>query len=131
MHSQYTSFLTAFIFASMNLLANLPTSFAQDADQEFENQVAKVAEAAAESVVGIETIGGTGRVDGAKKSNGAGTGIVIDSDGFVLTAAYFLADNPSGIAATLSDGKRVPASVVAHDRSRNLVLAKTEDRPRA
>ena len=124
MHSQYTSFLTALIFVSINLFTNLPTSFAQDADQQFENQVAKVAEAAAESVVGIETIGGTGRVDGTKKSNGAGTGIVIDSDGLVLTAAYFLADNPSGIAATLSDGKRVPASVVAHDRSRNLVLLK-------
>ena len=124
MHSQYNSVLAASIFAGVALFANLTTICAQDADQQFENQVAKVAEAASESVVGIETIGGSGRVEGAKKSNGAGTGIVVDAGGFVLTAAYFLADEPSGIAVTLSDGKRVPATVVAHDRSRNLVLLK-------
>lgn len=124
MHAPYKALLTAFIFVGATFLTNPTTSFAQDGDQEFENQIAKVAEAAAESIVGIETIGGSGRVEGTKKSNGAGTGIVIDSDGFVLTAAYFLADEPSGIAATLSDGKRVPATVVAHDRSRNLVLLK-------
>ena len=124
MHSQYNSVLAASIFAGVALFANLTTICAQDADQQFENQVAKVAEAASESVVGIETIGGSGRVEGAKKSNGAGTGIVVDAGGFVLTAAYFLADEPSGIAVTLSDGKRVPATVVANDRSRNLVLLK-------
>ena len=124
MPSSYKALLKTVLFCGVAFLAHLPTSVAQDADQLFETQIAKVAEAAAESIVGIETIGGTGRVEGAKKSNGAGTGIVVDADGFVLTAAYFLADEPSGIAATLSDGKRVPATVVAHDHSRNLVLLK-------
>ena len=114
--------LAFIVYASF--LFSPATNFAQDADQQLESQIAKVAEMAAQSVVGIETIGGTGKVDGTKKSNGAGTGIVIDSEGYVLTAEYFLADQPTGIAATLPDGKRVPATVVAHDRSRNLVLLK-------
>ena len=105
-------------------LSSSPTLCAQDPDQQFESQIAKVAETATQSIIGIETIGGSGKVDGTKKSNGAGTGVVVDSEGYVLTAAYFLADEPSGIVATLPDGKRIPATVVAHDRSRNLVLLK-------
>ena len=115
--------LLAFV---ITCLANFATVAAQDVDQQFEKQIAKVAKIAAESVIGIETIGGSGKVEGAKKSNGTGTGIVIDSDGFVLTATYFVADAPSGIVCSLPDGKRVPATVVAHDRSRNLVLLKIE-----
>ena len=106
------------------LVASSLVSFAQDVDQQLENQIAKVTQLAAESVIGIETIGGSGKVAGTKKSNGAGTGIVVDSEGYILTAAYFLADDPSGIVATLPDGKRVPATVIAHDRSRHLVLLK-------
>ena len=105
-------------------LSSSPTLCAQDPDQHFESQIAKVAKIATESIIGIETIGGSGKVDGTKKSNGAGTGVVVDSEGYVLTAAYFVADEPSGIVATLPDGKRIPATVVAHDRSRNLVLLK-------
>ena len=105
-------------------LTSSSTLCAQDANQQFESQIAKVTETATESIIGIETIGGAGKVDGVKKSNGTGTGIVVDSEGYVLTAAYFVADKPSGIVATLPDGKRTPATVVAHDRSRNLVLLK-------
>jgi serine protease Do len=97
---------------------------AQDAELEFEQQVAKVTERASQSVVGLETIGGSGRVDGIKKSRGPGTGIAIGEAGWVLTAAYHLADNPSSIVASLPNGKRVPAEVVATDRSRNIVLLK-------
>jgi len=79
-------------------LSSSPTLCAQDPDQQFESQIAKVAETATQSIIGIETIGGSG--------------------------TYFLADEPSGIVATLPDGKRIPATVVAHDRSRNLVLLK-------
>ena len=118
------SYALASFFLGAICLVYPTTIFSQDADQQFESQVAKVAELAAESVIGIETIGGSGRVEGAKKSSGAGTGIVVDSEGFVLSAAYFLADEPSDIVASLPDGKRVPATVVAHDRSRNLVLLK-------
>ena len=117
--------LIAFLALSAFLLvASSLVSFAQDVDQQLENQIAKVTKLAAESVIGIETIGGSGKVAGTKKSNGAGTGIVVDSEGYILTAAYFLADDPSGIVATLPDGKRVPATVIAHDRSRHLVLLK-------
>ena len=117
-------FLTLVLTFGTSWLSSFPTLCAQDADQQFENQVAKVAEIATKSIIGIETIGGSGKVDGTKKSNGAGTGVVVDSEGYVLTAAYFIADQPSGIVATLPSGKRTPATVVAHDRSRNLVLLK-------
>ena len=116
--------LTLALIFGTSWLASSTTLRAQDPEQQFESQIAKVAEAATESIISIETIGGSGKVDGTKKSNGAGTGVVVDSKGYVLTAAYFVADKPSGIVATLPDGKRIPATVVAHDRSRNLVLLK-------
>lgn len=97
---------------------------AQDADLEFEQQVAKVTQAASQSIIGLEFIGGSGKVDGAKKSRGPGTGVVVDEKGWLMTAAYHVADQPTSIVATLPNGKRTPAEIVATDHARNIVLLK-------
>ena len=75
-------------------LSSSPTLCAQDPDQQFESQIAKVAKIATESIIGIETIGGSGKVDGTKKSNGAGTGVVGDSEGYVLTCLLYTSPSP-------------------------------------
>ena len=96
----------------------------QDAELAFEQQVEKVTQQISQSMVGLESIGGSGRIDAAKKSRGPGTGVVVGKEGWVLTAAYHVADNPTSIVATLPSGNRVPAEIVATDNARNVVLLK-------
>lgn len=98
----------------------------QDVEAELEKAVAAAVESVSSAVVRLETIGGDGQVDGQKFTKGSGTAIVVDRSGYLLTASFFIADNPAGIIATLPSGKRVPAEIVARDRSRKLALLKIE-----
>lgn len=98
----------------------------QDVEAELEKAVAAAVDSVSAAVIRLETIGGDGQVDGQKFTKGSGTAIVVDQNGYLLTASYFVADNPAGIIATLPNGKRVPAEIVARDRSRKLALLKIE-----
>jgi len=52
-----------------------------------------------------------------------GSGVVIDGDGYVMTNYHVIADG-SQIQVGLSDGRRVPATVVGTDRLTDLALLK-------
>lgn len=112
------------LLASVFISSPTVIAAAQDAELDFEKQVEKIAKQASESMVGLESIGGSGRIESAKKSRGPGTGIIVGEEGWVLTAAYHVADNPTSIVATLPNGDRVPAEKVATDYARNVVLLK-------
>ena len=61
-------------------------------------------------------------------SSDQGSGVVVDSDGYILTNRHVIADGED-ITVTLSDGRRVTATVVGTDRLTDLAVLKVnEDR---
>ncbi|HYV60890.1 MAG TPA: peptidase S1, partial [Acidimicrobiia bacterium] len=69
--------------------------------------VTSVAERLLPSVVQLRVMGRDRR---GREAGGAGSGVVITPDGFVLTSAHVLGKARSGIA-TLSDGRELPFDV--------------------
>jgi serine protease Do len=80
----------------------------------------------APSVVRVQTVGGLDRVGQVLTGTGPTTGVVISSDGFIVSSAFNFASKPSSILIQLADGRRLPATLVATDRARMLTLLKVE-----
>lgn len=99
---------------------------AQENEALMEKAIATAVDKVAPSVLRLDTIGGDRQVDGESFNSGPGTCLVVGEDGWLLTASFFLANQPAGVIVTLPGGKRVPAEVTAHDRSRHLTLLKVE-----
>ena len=78
------------------------------------------------TVVRLETVGGLERIGEVSTVTGPTTGIVVSSDGYLLTSSFNFAGKPSSILATLPDGRRLPAQLVATDHSRMLTLIKID-----
>ena len=98
---------------------------AQSTIGEQEEQVIKQAvNSISASVVRIETLGGLEKVGQVLVGTGPTTGLVVSSDGYVLSSAFNFIQQPSSILVTLPNGKRAAAQIVARDRSRMLVLLK-------
>ncbi len=86
------------------------------------NAMAKVNQ----SIVQIETIGGRDSVGGMRVTNQPRTGVVVGSEGWVITASFNLAHEPTTIFVRAPNEQRLPASVVSIDHSRKLTLLKIE-----
>lgn len=87
-------------------------------------------ERVAPSVVAVETVGGLARVDQVQFGGGASTGLIVSSDGYIVTSAFAFAQKPASVLVSLADGTRLPATLVATDHSRLVSLLKvTVDRP--
>lgn len=103
---------------------------ASAADQplvELEEQAIKAAvERVAPAVVRIETVGGLERVGEMLVGTGPTTGLIVDSQGYIISSAFNFAQKPDSILVTLPSGKRQAARLVATDSSRLLVLLKVE-----
>jgi serine protease Do len=78
----------------------------------------------APSVVRIETLGGLESVGEVLVGTGPTTGLIVSSEGYIVSSAFNFANKPAQILVDLADGTRLPAKVVAHDTSRMLVLLK-------
>jgi serine protease Do len=90
-----------------------------------EEQAMKTAVAqVAASVLRIETVGGVEHVGRVLVGTGPTTGLAVSEDGYVVSSAFNFIQQPSSILVTLPSGKRAAAQIVAHDRSRMLVLLK-------
>lgn len=61
----------------------------------------------------------------AQRVKGMGTGIVLDPRGYVVTN-YHVIDDIQSIRVTLSDGRTVPARVIATDKKADLALVKID-----
>jgi hypothetical protein len=83
--------------------------------------VTSVAERLLPSVVQLRVMGRGGR--NGRDRGGAGSGVVITPDGFVLTSAHVLGKAKSGIA-TLSDGRELPFDVTGTDGLSDLGLVR-------
>jgi S1-C subfamily serine protease len=61
------------------------------------------------------------------RAEGAGSGVAISSDGYMLTSAHVVAGG-SGVGATLSDGRELGADVVGSDPLSDLAVVRVDAR---
>ena len=111
-------------FLAIYLLFLADTGLGQEAETQLEAAVQSAAKLLSPSVLKLERVGARGRIDGVPFSPTAGTALVIDSDGWLLTSYCFVADQPTAILVTLPTGKKVAAQHVSTDFARNLALLK-------
>jgi len=109
------------------------TTVAPAADDLRETAIVKAVKRASPSVVNINTekttvdrdaVFGAGNAK-PRKVNGMGTGIVIDSRGYIVTNHHVVAEVEL-IRASLDDGATYTASVVATDREHDLAIIKVD-----
>jgi serine protease Do len=108
------------IFAAFASSARADDDVSQREEQAIKAAVARVAP----SVVRIETFGGLERVGGMLVGTGPTTGLAVSTDGYILSSAFNFVQKPTSILVHLDDGSRLPATLVARDHSRMLVLLK-------
>jgi serine protease Do len=78
----------------------------------------------APSVVRIETLGGLETVGEVLVGTGPTTGLIVSSDGYIVSSAFNFVNKPAQILVDLADGTRLPARIAANDTSRMIVLLK-------
>ncbi len=126
---QVARFLVLVLAAGM-LAGNCPVVEAQDSEpnlESLEERAFKEAAAlVAPSVVRIETVGGLDRVGNVLTGTAATTGVIVSSDGEIITSSFNFVSDPASILVTLMDGRRFPARIVSNDRSKMLTLLKVE-----
>jgi serine protease Do len=89
-----------------------------------ESAMRAAVEKVAPSVVKIEALGGLERVGDVLLGDGPTTGLIVTPDGYIVSSIFNFAQKPASILVTLPDGTRTPATWVAADKSRMLVLLK-------
>ena len=97
---------------------------AQDLEEQEEKAMQAAVAKVAPSVVRIETFGGLEKVDKLLVGTGPTTGLVVSSDGYIVSSAFNFVQQPVSILVTLAGGKRAAAQIVARDKSRMIVLLK-------
>jgi serine protease Do len=119
-------FFLSFVYFVPFVVPFLPfLALAQDDLSVLEEQAMRAAvERVAPSVVRIETVGGLERVGGVLFGAGPTTGVIVSSDGYIISSAFNFAQRPSSILVGLPDGTRIPAELVATDHNRMLTLLK-------
>ncbi|MBA4189627.1 MAG: hypothetical protein C0467_16705 [Planctomycetaceae bacterium] len=124
------------IAVAATLLAT-PASRAADVNEATEKAMKAASAKVAPSVVKIETAGGAEVVGGGKKGpggppairkgTGPTTGLVVGTDGFIITSAFNFANKPSDIFVTIPGRpQRLVAKIVANDQTRMLTLLKVD-----
>lgn len=92
------------------------------------NVVSAVAQKAMPAVVGITTVSiERDFFFGARKSQGLGTGVIVDSRGFILTNAHVINNGEAEeVNVLLNDGKTLEAEVLWNETSLDLAVIKIE-----
>ena len=98
-----------------------PTPDALDA---YSLAVTTVAERLAPSVVSVQVTRSTRR---GRLPAGAGSGVVLTHDGFVLTSAHVVSRADAGGRAAITDGRELRFDVVGRDRLSDLAIVRVED----
>ena len=100
------------------------------ADTQYRQAMAKAVRNAAKSVlpsvVSIEIIGTAQAPAGEVEQDAPTSGVVIDTEGYVLASSIVVRRPAASILVVLPDGSRHAANVVARDYHRDLVLLKIE-----
>ena len=120
----------AFVLTASAELSSKPAAAAENLTLLEEQALKAAVERVAPAVVRIETIGGLEQVGKVLIGTGPTTGLVVSSDGYIISSAFNFAQKPASILVTLADGERLPAKVVATDHNRMLVLLQVQsDKP--
>jgi S1-C subfamily serine protease len=98
-----------------------PSAAALDA---YSRTVSGVAERLAPSVVSLRITRATRR---GRFPAGAGSGVVLTHDGFILTSAHVVASSGAGGRASFTDGRELGFRVIGRDRLSDLAIVRTED----
>ena len=116
--------MPALVFAC---LSALPTKTATADLAYLEQQSVRAAiDAVSDSVVQIRTVGGLERVEKTLIAKGPTTGLIVSSDGYIVSSAFNFAQQPTSILVRLPDASQVAAKLIARDTNRMLVLLKVE-----
>lgn len=95
--------------------------------------IAKIAKDAGESVVSIDVVSQTTAQDffGYQRQleqASAGTGVIISTDGIVVTNKHVVPTGTSSVTVTLSDGTSLEAEVIARDPRNDIAFVKIKDK---
>ncbi|MGE5496248.1 MAG: S1C family serine protease [Burkholderiales bacterium] len=88
--------------------------------------VQAVAEAVMPSVVGVRTVESVWGFWQDREVEGVGTGIIVSSDGLILTNQHVVSSNPKSITVTLLDGSEHSARVLFSDETMDLAVIKID-----
>ena len=125
MPNQLRIAIAAVAASSALLCAALSPAAADDDVSQREEQAIKAAvDRVAPSVVRIETFGGLERIGSLLVGTGPTTGLIVSADGYIASSAFNFVQKPAQILVHLPDGTRLPATLVATDHSRMIVLLK-------
>jgi serine protease Do len=103
---------------------------ADDLDMLEQKAFRAAADRVAPAVVRIETVGGMERVSKVLFGTGPTTGVAVDPEGYIVSSAFNFINKPASILVRMPDGSRKPATLVATDHNRMLVLLKiAADKP--
>jgi serine protease Do len=105
------------------LISNSAFSFGDDNSLQTRRAVYSVAP----FLVRIDTIGGHEKTGEELVNEGAGSGFLLDRQGFVLTSAFHFLHEPTSILLQFSDGTKKVARKIATDLNRMLTLLKVEN----
>jgi serine protease Do len=104
-----------------------PQAVGQDAAAAVASEEQAAFQAAAEiggaSTVRIEVAGATGAVEDPD-AGGLSTGLVVGSDGWIVTSSFAVTPETAGVIVVLPDGSRHAARLVGTDPARKVVLLK-------
>jgi S1-C subfamily serine protease len=96
----------------------------EDALDAYSRAVIAVAERLAPSVANLRI---SRRVRGGRVLAGGGSGVVVTSDGFMLTSAHVVAASDGRVRASFVDGKEVEATLVGTDPLSDLAVLRVDD----
>jgi serine protease Do len=117
-------------FAAMSLAIAGLSSPLHAADEDLESAEERAFKQAAAlvdpSVVRIQTVGGLDRVGKILTGTGPTTGVVVSSDGYIISSSFNFISKPASILVDLPDGRQFIAKVIASDRSKMLTLLKVD-----
>jgi S1-C subfamily serine protease len=87
--------------------------------------IIEVAAKAGASVVNVDVSGRQASFFGTQTFKGTGSGVILRSDGYVVTNAHVV-ENATQVAVTMSSGERVAARVVGADPDTDIAVIKLE-----
>ena len=101
-----------------------PSGGSAEALDAYSRIVSGVAERLAPSVVSLRITRPTRR---GRLPAGAGSGVVLTHDGFILTSAHVVAGPGAGGRASFTDGRELGFRVIGRDRLSDLAIVRAED----
>jgi len=105
-------------------------AYAHAQDTEYRQLMAEAVRNAANevlpSIVMVEVIGGTGGANGDVEQDAPTSGVIVDSEGYVMASEIVVRRPSASLLVMLPDQSRHAATVIAQDFHRHLVLLKIE-----